>query len=236
MHAEMTASDVAITDFRAEHDAALSSRAHPEHALRTQELTQLYERRYSGGGEEVAAPDGSTTEFRTTHEQALNDRSHPDHAIRTAELTKMHERDARAGNPANEDAAGEYDFSRFKATAQGPAGVELVQDAELERQAATWMREGGLSRSEGEAMASVYSESLRWTDADIASIGQVTESGLHHQFGDDAPEAAAAALRIADETGVREFLEHTGMINHWSVVSRLIDAATKRGYFKPNRG
>lgn len=228
MPTDITAGDVSITNFRAQHEVALSSRAHPEHALRTEELTRMYEQRYADPGDEVPAPDGSTSEFRTLHEDALNDRAHPEHEVRTAELTKMHERDAEVEQPA--EAAGEYDFSRFKATVHGPAGVELQQDTELEQRAVGWFREAGLSHYEAEGVTSVYAESLSWSDENIAQIGQVTADGLRQKYGDSAGKAASAALRVAEDMGAREFLEATGMINHWSIVARLISAAHSKGY------
>jgi hypothetical protein len=38
--------DVSIADFRQKHQAALFDRAHPDHAIRTQEYTRLFERRF----------------------------------------------------------------------------------------------------------------------------------------------------------------------------------------------
>ena len=39
--------EVSIADFRQKHSAALFDRSHPDHALRTQEYTRLFERRYA---------------------------------------------------------------------------------------------------------------------------------------------------------------------------------------------
>lgn len=234
MSENLPITDATIADFRSQHESALLNRADPMHGQRTEELRQLYERRFAAPAE-IVAPAGSASEYRQQHDSALNDRAHPDHATRVAELTKLHERDAVGGDepaaslPAKPE---DYDFARFKATVQGPVGVELVQDPELEASARKWMSDGGLSVDEGAAMASVYGQSLSWSDADIARNGQTTEEGLRLQFGDRVGEAAGAALRVAEEMGVLPFLEATGMINHHMVVGRLIDAAAKKGYLK----
>jgi hypothetical protein len=38
-----------IADFRNKHGAALLDRSHPDHELRTREMTALYERRFPNG-------------------------------------------------------------------------------------------------------------------------------------------------------------------------------------------
>jgi hypothetical protein len=229
--------DATIADFRAANSEALDSSVHPLHGQRLAELSSLYEMRFASPAE-IAAPDGTATEYRLKHDAVLNDKTHPDHAVRVAELTKLHERDDLVGGnqPADDLAPSsspdDFDFAHFKGTVQAPLGVELEQNPELERQARTWMHDAGLSRVEGEALASIYGQSFSWSADEITRIQQSTATGLRKQYGDDAGRAAAAALQVAEESGAFEFLETTGLINHWQVVGTLISTAERKGYFK----
>lgn len=227
--------DIAIADFRAQHAAALDSRAHPEHKMRLEGLSALYEAKFTPGETVVPASDTPLTEFRSKYSDALLNRAHPDHRVRVDQLTKL-TNDAVGGNEpgdslmtpaASPDA---YDLSRAKASI--PFGSDLVPDAETEASARKWMHEGGLSVAEGNALASIYGQSLTWSDSDISRISQATESGLRKNYGEDAGKAAAAALRVAEEIGAVEFLENSGLVNHWQVVNTLISRAEAKGYFK----
>jgi hypothetical protein len=231
--------DAVLADFRGLHSQALFDSAHPQHGQLTEELTGLYARRYASPPAEIAAPQGSLTEFRAKHDLALHDTAHPDHAVRTAELTKIHERDVVGGNepadsmmiPASSPA--DYDFSRVKHSV--PYGSDLVPDAEFEQQARSWLHEGGVSPAEGNAIASIYAQSLTWSESDHHRISQATENGLRQKYGDDVGKVAAAAVKVARESGAFEFLESSGLINHWTVVNTLISRAEAKGYYKHER-
>ena len=55
--------DATIADFRATNEAALFDTAHSQHSQRVEELSSLYERRYSQPAA-IVAPSGTATEFR----------------------------------------------------------------------------------------------------------------------------------------------------------------------------
>jgi hypothetical protein len=234
----MTAStDIAIADYRNQHSEALSSRAHPEHNARVEGLSTLFEAKFAPDGSAVIpASDVSLTDFRTKYSHALEDRGHPDHQVRVDQLTKL-TNDAVGGNEPGDSlmtpvaSPDEFDLSRLKATAAAPAGQSLVLAPEVESDTRKWMAEGGLSKAEGEAMASIYGQSLTWSEGDVSRIAQATENGLRQKYGDHAAAAASAALRVAEEIGALGFLEQSGLINHWQVVNTLISRAEAKGYW-----
>ena len=133
--------DATIADFRGQHSQVLFDSAHPQHGQRVEELSTLYERRYSSPAA-IEAPAATATEFRLKHDAVLNDVTHPEHQVRVAELTKLHEKaDLVGGDQPGDDlmapaaSPDAYDFARFRATAQASPGEELEQAPELEQQA-----------------------------------------------------------------------------------------------------
>lgn len=228
--------DIAIADYRATHSQALLSRAHPEHKTRVEGLSALFEAKFApDASAPIPESDATLNDFRTKHGDALNDRGHPDHKVRVDQLTKL-TNDAVGGNePADSlmapaSSPDDYDLSRAKNSI--PFGSDLVPDPETEASARKWMHEGGLSKVEGTAMGNLYAESLRWTPMDHERIAKSTMSGLRANYGENAGKAAAAALRVAEETGALAFLEQSGLVNHWTVVNKLISRAEAKGYFK----
>lgn len=211
--------DVEIADFRKSHEEALMSRGHPEHGVRAQQLSALYERKFGGDVEGEASASSSRS---PSPEPSETDKVGGDEPADDL---------ARLAEPAQQPS--DYDFSKM----ERPFGVEVEENEDLERYAREWLHSGGISPAEGQALSSIYAESLSYTPDQIERMAEQTGRDLTAKYGDDVGAAATAALKVADETsGLRDFLEGSGLINHPRVIDNLIKTATKRGYFQPSRG
>lgn len=253
----MDTHDLAIGNFRAAHESALLDPSHVEHGARVEELTGLHEQKAAGVPlPAVPVPaniDVAIAELRAKHSAALYDSSHPEHALRTDELTRLFQSKfgeadqadgkaaklpqahdpERAAEPAEQPT--DYDFSGLRDLA--PVGLEVGEDADLERWSREWLYAGAISPAEGKALASVYAESMAWTDDQVWRMAEQTGRDLRFKYGPDVGAAASAALRVADEMPeLRIFLDNNNLMNHPRVIENLIKTAERKGYFQRGNG
>lgn len=253
----MDTHDLAIANFRAAHEGALLDPSHAEHGMRVEELTGLHEQKAAGvpvlAASVPANIDTAIAEHRSKHSAALYDAGHPEHTLRTEELTRLFQSKfgeadqqdgkaaklpqaqdpERAAEPAEQHT--DYDFSGLRDLA--PFGLEVGEDADLERWSREWLYAGGVSPAEGKALASVYAESMAWSHDQVQRMAEQTGRDLRIKYGADVGKVASAALRVADEMPeLRIFLDNNQLLNHPRVIDNLIRTAERKGYIQRGNG
>ncbi|MCT7375731.1 hypothetical protein [Chelativorans salis] len=200
--------DTEITDFRAQYDEALNSRAHPEHSVRSAQLSALFEKKYSG--------DTTSTEPAAAPERELD-------------VVGGDEPAQSLDKPISQ--ASEVDFSSLKA--KDIPGAE--SDEQLEAVAREWAVAGELNAVEVEGLSLQYAAALE-TQADPVALERaeiIAQEHMRRKYGPDMGATATAALRVADETfGLREFLDQNpAFAANPQVIDKLITVAKRKGYF-----
>jgi hypothetical protein len=201
--------DVAIADHRSTHADALGSRAHPEHSIRVAQLSALFERKFSG--DVTAVPE---IKPQTASKPDLVGGNEPAASLGDVPLTD----------------AGQVSFDSLKAK-ELPG---TAPDEKLEAVAKEWAVAGGLNATEAEGLSLIYGMTLGYSDIDIQRAEQIGEQHLRSRYGGDYRKAAAAAMRVAEETyGLADFLNaNPALAANPQVIDKLVSTAEKRGFFK----
>lgn len=207
--------DIAIGNHRATHEAALHDKSHAEHALRTAELTKLYDAKFSGSGvAKLASPEAvspSSEKGANLHPSAEQDGAHP-------------------AEPAKQPT--DYDFQNLTT----PFGLETTEDTELERWSREWLHAGQVSPAEGRALGQLYADSLAWDVEAVERMAEQSERDLRTRYGAETGAVAAAALRVCDDfPELSVFLNDSGLINHPRVIDNLVRVAEQRGYLRSGK-
>jgi hypothetical protein len=204
--------DLAIGNYRSTHGAALYDKAHAEHALRTAELTKLYDAKFSGAGvARLASPEPPSPASE----------KEPDRVVDPA---------ARLAEPAQQPT--DYDFQNLAT----PFGLETTEDTELERWSREWLHAGQVSPAEGRALGQLYADSLAWDVEAVERMAEQSGRDLRIRYGAETATVAAAALRVCDDfPELSVFLNDSGLINHPRVIDNLVRVAEQRGYLRSGK-